>query len=603
LAIGTSVTVRGVVTAEPGRLGTPPLFAIQDDAAGIVVKLPDGARSPSRGELIEVTGRLADPYGQLELRPAVAGVRLIGPAEPPPVLAIGAPELGEGVEGRLVAISGRIDAKPRKSTSGDLTIDLVGDDGPVRLLTDASSGLTVASFSLGASYEVTGVAGQRASRKGVLDGYRIWVRDAGDLRLLTADPDEGAGSGTSDPSIVTIVAALADVGAPVTIEGVVTVGPTLLDSSGRRIVVEDGTGAIEVLAATDAVVPGRATRVRITGTVGQAYGAPRLKATAMLIVGAAADPQPALLRRSPGSEEEWRLVRVAGTVVDVRRLGDRWLAEIEVGGTRVPIVGLPGAGIAATSIIEGRAATITGIVRRPYPSAADRRFAITPRDPGDAAIGPSGTPGARSQSAGTGSAGSGSGPAGAVGGERATPAPYVDVDLGLLGEHVGRLVRVGGLVVTLTDDGFTIDDGTALGRVALLDEAAAHLPHLRPGDALNAIGTVELREGEAVVTVRSAAGLLRVGDLGEVVPVVPSATPTDPATVTDGARLTGLDALIGGEALGTTGLLSLLLATLASVAVGLVRRARSRRRFAARIAARLGSFAGSPGGPSATYEP
>jgi hypothetical protein len=67
--------------------------------------------------------------------------------------------------------------------------------------------------------------------------------------------------------------------------------------------------------------------------------------------------------------------------------------------------------------------------------------------------------------------------------------------------------------------------------------------------------------------------------------------------------LTGLDALIGGEALGTTGLLSLLLATLASVAVGLVRRARSRRRFAARIAARLGSFAGSPGGPSATYEP
>jgi hypothetical protein len=272
----------------------------------------------------------------------------------------------------------------------------------------------------------------------------------------------------------------------------------------------------------------------------------------------------------------------------------------------VPIVGLPGAGIAATSIIEGRAATITGIVRRPYPSAADRRFAIVPRDPRDAAIGPSGIPGAGSANAGTGSTGSGSGPAGSAGtagGERATPAPWVDVDLGLLGEHVGRLVRVGGLVVSLTDDGFTIDDGTAIGRVALLDEAAAHLPHLRAGDALNAIGTVELREGEAVVTVRSAAGLLRVGDLGEVVPVVPSATPTDPATVTDGTRLTGLDALIGGEALGATGLLSLLLATLGSLAVGLVRRTRSRRRVAARIAARLESLAGSPGGPSTTYKP
>ena len=53
--------------------------------------------------------------------------------------------------------------------------------------------------------------------------------------------------------------------------------------------------------------------------------------------------------------------------------------RIRVGRADVVVVGQPGAGIASTALIEGRVATVTGIVRRPYPNAADRRFAITPR--------------------------------------------------------------------------------------------------------------------------------------------------------------------------------------------------------------------------------
>ena len=44
---GPTVTVRGTVTAEAGRLGTPPLIAIQDATGGIVVRLP-GRRARAR---------------------------------------------------------------------------------------------------------------------------------------------------------------------------------------------------------------------------------------------------------------------------------------------------------------------------------------------------------------------------------------------------------------------------------------------------------------------------------------------------------------------------------------------------------------------------
>jgi uncharacterized protein YdeI (BOF family) len=69
MPIGTVVSVAGIVTAQAGRLGAPPLIAIQDSSGGIVVRLPDGVASPTRGSRLEVRGPLADPYGQLEVRP------------------------------------------------------------------------------------------------------------------------------------------------------------------------------------------------------------------------------------------------------------------------------------------------------------------------------------------------------------------------------------------------------------------------------------------------------------------------------------------------------------------------------------------------------
>ncbi len=272
----------------------------------------------------------------------------------------------------------------------------------------------------------------------------------------------------------------------------------------------------------------------------------------------------------------------------------------------------------STVLQEGRIATIVGIVRRPYPTATDRRFAVVARSAADVAIGPPNRDGSSAASATTGATGRGSagrragaaasrstsaGPAGAP--EVAAP---LDVDLGLLADHVGAIVRVGGLVSAVEPDGLVVDDGTAEGRIALTGEAGAYLPLLEPDDALNAVGRVVLREGRPIVEVSDPAGLLRVGNLGEPVSLEPSASvadraagapeagPAEPALAADdaaAARQTSLSVAAGG---GTTelpmpgGLVVLAVVLALAVALATVRRRRLEQDLGRRVAARLAAF-------------
>ncbi len=108
LPVGTWVTVRATVTAEAGRLGTHRLFAIGDDAGGIAVRLPLGQTGPTRGTSVVVVGQLAEPYGQLEIRPKADGIRLGGIGAVPRPYSLGQSGPDESSEGRLVAFVGRL---------------------------------------------------------------------------------------------------------------------------------------------------------------------------------------------------------------------------------------------------------------------------------------------------------------------------------------------------------------------------------------------------------------------------------------------------------------------------------------------------------------
>jgi hypothetical protein len=613
--VGRQVTVAGVVTAESGRLGTPSLVAIQDASAGIVVRLPDGAR-PARGTAIELTGVLADPYGQLEVR-SLSSLRVIGPTPLPTPVVVEAATLGEPVESLIVTLDGTVKARPSKATSGDFTFDVDTGTGLIRFAADASAGVAAATISAGDRLRLTGVAGQHATKKGALDGYRVWLRDPLDIvRLVGSRPtsspapgSSGAPSGSSGPGVISIADAIRARTGTVNVEGTVVADSTLLDATGKRIVIQDRTAAVEVVLSAGSVAARIGSRLRVAGEIGRAYGAPRIRATLVATIPADGIVMPLELRVAPGSAHEWRLVRVRGDVVDVHKLGDTWRAELLVGGQRIPISGLAGARISPTSLVEGRTATIIGIVRRPYPSATDRRFAIVPRRPADITLGSaaedrSSAPANGPTGSGTGGiaggAGSISGPAGSSLGASPT-----DIDIAEVGDHVGALVRVGGLVGELGADGFALDDGTAIGRIVLSGSALDQLALIEAGDPLNAIGIVQERPDPAgvagaVVMVSDAAGIIRVGD---PVADAPSAAPSNPLpggpapSAADESATHRASGLLDAN-LPDLGIAGIVLAALGSLAVTLLRRHRMRRQLAARVARRLNTLVGAPNGAS-----
>ena len=596
--VGATVTVSGVVTAEAGRIGLPPLLAIADSTGGIIVRLPDGAAPPARGTTLIVRGQIADPYGQIELRPAASGFSTAGQGSLPAPARLDADDLGEATEGRLAELTGTVASSPQKATSGNLTVDLTDAGGRTfRVLCDVSSGIDGATFVKGRSMTVTGIVGQRASRKGSLDGYRLYLRDDRDIAIVASSPG-GGDTGATVP-IATVLAYADDTGAVV--EGTVTAPASLLDSTGRRIVIQDASGAVEVLLPIGSDAPSVGTRLRVTGRTGRAYGAPRIGATKVESLGRGSATAPVTLGRPPAERDEWRLVRISGTVEDVERMGDRWRAEIKLAnGSRAPVVGQAGAGIPSTAIVEGRTVTVTGIVRRPYPTASDRRFAVLPRGSGDLAFGPAG--GGGGAAGGTSGPGAGGvpGPGGGAPGAVSSPTGIgitPDTDLAVLADHAGERVRVGGLIVRITETGFELDDGTALAMVELRGGMSQFLAHLTAGEAIAATGVVELDGGVAIVVVDDEGALFRVGSLGQALPIA-GAGPGASAEPGSGGSLeadtTGLD-----PDLGSMSALSLAGLALLSVVASLARRQLQRRSLRAVLVARLAGLRGDASADSA----
>ena len=619
------MTVRGVVTAEAGRLGTPTLLAIADGTGGIVVKLPDGIAGLARGRILVVRGTLVDPYGQLELRPALASVVLDGSGSLPLAIDLGPAGPDESTEGRLVRAIGSVAGKPVKATSGDVWFYLETAAGTrIRVMADGSSGVTPISIKVGAEYRISGIAGQRATRKGALDGYRIWLRDPADLVLISdptpsSAPSAGASSSPTPtpkpskkptdvvPPVVSIAAAINIRDRDTVIEAIVTAGAMLLDATGRRIVVQDATAAIEVLLPKDATAPGIGVRVKIVGRVGTAYGAPRFRAAALERLGTAAPPAAIRVHGDLTAAHIWRLVAVAGRIDDVKKLGERWRAEVVVGAQRVVVVGQPAAAIPMTSIVEGRAIEVTGIVRPAYPSASDKRASLLPRSLADVRVAAASAPttplggGAvtgTGAGAGVGAIAAGSG-AGDVdtGASSGTDQDIADADLALLEDVLGTVVRVGGLVVDVDETGFRLDDGTAVGSVVLVGEAVEWLPLIEPGDAINVTGRVERAEDDRLVVIVDDPSAIVLG--GELAAPPTAPEPSDGSAAPSPAVGARANVAGFGDDLAWlpgpgAGLLSIVLIGLASITVTLFRRRHSRRLLAGRIAVRLAAVTGQP---------
>jgi hypothetical protein len=233
-------------------------------------------------------------------------------------------------------------------------------------------------------------------------------------------------------------------------------------------------------------------------------------------------------------------------------------------------------------------------VKRPYPTASDRRYAVLPRGTSDITLGAAA---ASSPSPAPSGAGSGGGASlGASSGPGASGATDVrTADLRDLGTHVGQRVRVGGLVTEATADGFRLDDGTAAARVVLGGEAADLVSLVVPGDALDATGVVELRDGPVLV-VQDPADVTLVGDLGgadpTASPVAAVALALDSAVPALGVASSPRD-VPQTPTSGALGAVLALAVALAAVAAVGARRLRDRRRIRAHIRRRLAAWAGN----------
>ena len=569
--IGTVVHVAGVVTIAPGGLGALNLVAIQDATGGIVVRLP-AAQQVSVGTRLDVVGPLAAPYGQQEVRPTGSGWRTVGTeAVPAPRPLAG--ELDEESEGWLVEVEGTLSAGPTRGANGDTSSTLDVDGTPIAVRTDGSSGVGADQLTRGGRYRLVGVVGQRASGSGREDGYRLWIRTPEDVTLVEAAPtptpsasptpkptkspraSETAGSspassptratptGRPAPALSTIGRAIAG-GGTVRVEGVVTAGPGLLDSDGRTIVIQDRSAAVAIRLPADVPAPRVNDRLSVIGEVGRAFGAPRIAAEAVAVLGRGTSPAPAILKTQPSAAIEWRLATVSGTVERVTRDGTAWKADLLAGTQRIVIAGIAGSGIASTALVAGARATISGIVRRPHPSASDRRFAVVPRSSDDvhASVALPSASGRGTTSA-TSRPGAAAGRSPTPAGEPAAPSAAADAsgsvrdaELASLERWIGQRVRVGGLVVELRPGAIVIDDGSAQGLIVVDDRSAALLAILQPGDALNALGIV-VEQPELAVLVDDPAGLMPVTAVlteAQVAPVA-SAPPTEGAPPPDAA--------------------------------------------------------------------
>ncbi len=550
LPLGSSVTVEGVVTAESGAIVDLRTVAVQDATGGILVLLP-AREAPilARGDRVTASGKLVSRSGALAVSVSAAAVALVGAEVVPEPRSVASNDLGEAVEGLLVRGFGLV-SRVTRAASGATTL----------VVTDSAGTLTVSCWhpcatgiERGVRLQVTGIAGQRWSRSGATDGYRIWPRDGADVVRLTGAGDGSNGpvaGSTGDPSapspparapVVTIAQARARAHSTVTIEATVTTLPGFIDRDARRVVVQDAGGGILLFLPTSGPAVTIGDRVRATGQAGTLTGAPQFVATTATVLGHGAAPAPRPLSAAPASADEWQLVRASGHVLGVRRYGATWRAEIRLaGGAFVAIQGTASSGVPSTALVEGRDATIAGIVRRPSSGTSDQRLAVLPRSSADVALGPArsaASGGATSHAARNGNRGGGSAgpPAGAAG---ASTATALDVDLAELDTHVGQLVRVGGLVLAVRIDGITLDDGTAVGDVRLEGDAASILPRIEPGEALNVTGTIERTVGgTAVVVAGDAAAIARVGRLGERVPLVGVSASFPPGSAAAGSAV------------------------------------------------------------------
>jgi uncharacterized protein YdeI (BOF family) len=174
---GAWVKVRGQITLPPGVLGSRIAY-MQDANSGIRLYLPKDHRvTANLGDRIEVTGRLRESRGEMQIRLSKGkDWRLLRPTDPLPPLPINSGVLGEPYEGMLVLLTGQVVAC---ESGGSFWID--DGSGPVRVYLDPDAHLGRPCKEVGQPMQVIGIVSQYRQPHQSNPGYRLLPRYPGDI--------------------------------------------------------------------------------------------------------------------------------------------------------------------------------------------------------------------------------------------------------------------------------------------------------------------------------------------------------------------------------------------------------------------------------------
>jgi hypothetical protein len=152
---GATVTVAGVVTVASGLVDAG--FALQDGPRAIYVAADSGTRLPA-GQVVRVTGRLADRHGLLIVVPT--NVKTAGRTTPFPPYSIRTKRIGEITESMLVSVGGRITAPVVDDRPYGWKITIDDGSGPLQVFVPAHHPFDPARYRAGQRLSVEGMSAQ-----------------------------------------------------------------------------------------------------------------------------------------------------------------------------------------------------------------------------------------------------------------------------------------------------------------------------------------------------------------------------------------------------------------------------------------------------------
>lgn len=430
---GSQATIEGVALTDGAF--TDGGGYVADASAGIAVLLSDGT-FPS-GVLLRATGTIDDRYYQRTLRATAADITVLGAASDPLPIQVATGDVGEPMEGQLVAISGVVSSGATQ-LSGGVAFDIDDGSGPIRVVAGDLTGIDTDAWERGASVALVGAVGQRDSSGTGSAGYRVQPRSPVDILSVigpsldtptpspsptpiaspTASPTpSGSPSASPAPPLVSIAAARqADSGERLRVRGVVTL-PSGLTEPGSAVV-QDPSGGILIRLGDDAGLLARGELVELTGTRATKSGMLSLRVSVPPVrLGHQAEPTPIRLATgSLGEEHEALLVVTRGAIAGTlhRTSAGNMYVDLDDGSGPARVFVSPRASVATTDLLDGTWVEVVGVLGQDTTSQQPTRgYRVWPR--GDADVTILAQPVAGSGSEAFGSAGAG-GPSSALNG-------------------------------------------------------------------------------------------------------------------------------------------------------------------------------------------